>query len=364
MSCYTSLNFTLKLLFAARSGRAARKTAEELRFQKELEEAMRLSSEECSSSSQEIVPCRTSKNISVPPSSLVESETEIVPSKSSIINVTKVAEKPIVSEPKTNEVAQNYGEVVNNLLKNQSENLTKKRKVDESWVVKEKPRPKPKRVIIESSDDDDDFEDDDSEDDEEDWEEKKKSKAKARQPIKEKKKVMIKKSPVKKVSKAKEKKPCSPTPNPEGSLSPKTPLSDHNRLTAMPKCKNMFQSKNPVKLKMTPRKDEVSSKPTSVSNEVQTQSTPGLSSSLANILGKLNSKPSPSTPAGSKSSRTKESLLPSTPVQKKLPSWTPPAKVGSSSGGLGAASPSIGLRVGLSRNYRSKPLHPSSLVQK
>merc|ERR1719481_2123089 len=193
---------------------------------------MRLSSEECTSSSQEIVPCRTSKDsgISVPPpSSSVESETEIVPSKSSNINVTEEGEKPIVSESNADEEAQNYGEVVNNLLKKQSENVNKKRKVDESWVVKEESRSKPKRVIIESSDDDD-FEEDDLDDDEDDWEDKKRPKAKAKSKQPEKKKVLTKKSPIKKVTKVKEDKPCSPKANPEGSLSPKTPLSDHNRI--------------------------------------------------------------------------------------------------------------------------------------
>ena len=80
----------------------------------------------------------------------------------------------------------------------------------------------------------------------------------------------------------------------------------------------------------------------------QQPATPGLSSSLASILGKVTS---PASPA------------PSTPLQKKLPLWTPPSKAGtpgkSNNSSLPAASPRIGMRLGLSRNYKTKPLHPS-----
>ena len=73
----------------------------------------------------------------------------------------------------------------------------------------------------------------------------------------------------------------------------------------------------------------------------QLAATPKLSSSLATVLGKLTSNPG-------------------TPVQPKIPSWTPPAKVGTPGALTGpVGSPVIGLRLGLSRRFKSKPLHAS-----
>ena len=149
----------------------------------------------------------------------------------------------------------------------------------------------------------------------------------------------------------------------------KSPLREHNRLAALPKCQNMFQNKSPVKLKVTPRKEAPPPVPkpvipTKISPQtVASPATPGLSSSLANILGKLSSRPASKQPPPASPVPSKALVMARTPVtpgQRKLPSWTPPAKAGSAAGGSAVlASPSIGLRVGLSRKHRGKPLHSS-----
>ncbi|KAK7471749.1 hypothetical protein BaRGS_00035631, partial [Batillaria attramentaria] len=56
---------------------------------------------------------------------------------------------------------------------------------------------------------------------------------------------------------------------------------------------------------------------------------------------------------------------PPTDVVSKRPAWTPPARAGGGSPSVGASSlksPSSGLRLGLSRHARVKPLHPSLKV--
>ena len=93
-----------------------------------------------------------------------------------------------------------------------------------------------------------------------------------------------------------------------------------------------MKKKSPVKLKVTPRKEKVKEVSTLNAASCQSPATPGLSSTLSNILGRFN-KQTPSSPAPSKtptslSASTSVSASPSTPVQKKLPAWTPPAKEG------------------------------------
>ena len=153
--CLSSDNEILSLI-SARSGRAARKSSDELRFQKELEEAMRLSSEEASMSSAEIIPCR---------SEVKDDENEVVkeeedgdssfdqakPSKYGAIVEEAIKETEILAKPPV---------------------LEKKRKVEEAWVTKEvtterKARPKGKKLVIESSDEEGDFVGDESSEDEE-----------------------------------------------------------------------------------------------------------------------------------------------------------------------------------------------------
>ena len=317
----------------------ARKSAEELRFQKEMEEAMRLSSEEVSSSSQEIVPCKSE----------AEQETDIL-----------VTDKTFDQEPK------GYGDIVNKVIAEAeitavAKPAERKRKVEETWVVerKERRRSKPKRYVVESSgDEDEDFVDEISDEDD-DFEASGKSKKKAKLKEDESKKKDTKSSNTRRSTPRKSKEIKSKVED-DDPLPPQKPLADHNRLAGLPKCPNMFQNKSPVRLKVGAKPPQ-EQQPEAVSPASPAPATPGLSSSLSAILGKLGSKGTPkltskltSSPCPSPAS----ARAPVTPVQKRLPSWTPPARAGAASPSL-AASPSIGLRLGLSRNYKSKPLHPS-----
>ena len=311
---------------------------DEARFQKELEEAMRLSSEEASVSSAEIAPCRSEGN----------------------------------ADKKNANRSFDHGAILEEVIR-ETETLAqapapdRKRKV-EDWVTEQSPRkqrnrPSAKKVVIESSDEEDFAGDVSSDEEEFDIKPSKKSKANKRET---KPKVAKRISPRKCAMRTEE-------PDVPVTGTPQLPLREHNRLAALPKCQNMFQNKSPVKLKVTPRKEPipvpnlVNSIP-ALSSVSASPTTPGLSSSLANILGKLSSKSvssaaskqPPVSPSPSVSLVT--ARTPGTPVQRKLPSWTPPARAGSGSGGSAAvlASPSIGLRVGLSRNFKkTKSLHPS-----
>jgi len=344
-----------------RGGRAARKSAEEVKFQKELEEAMRLSSEDCTLSSAEIVPCQSGAAGDVPVKTINEKEFIVTEESQEPHTIAKTDNKPVIEEilsTKNSEDEDNADEVI-------SKPVDRKRKVDSDWIVekpvtKVKPRVKPKRIIIESSDEDEDFVDaekyDEESDDADNWESKKKvnTKRNERSASKKTSKTDDTREPLKSVND----KPKSPPKTIVVEKSPKSPLREHNRLAMMPKCPNMFQSKSPVKLKVTPRKEKPKEILAPAASSFHSPATPGLSSTLSNILGRFN-KQTPSSPAPSKKP-VSISASPSTPVQKKLPSWTPPSKVGlDSDRGQPCPSPSIGLRVGLSRNYKSKPLHPS-----
>jgi len=324
---------------SSRSGRAGRKTADEVKFQKELEEAMRLSSEEASMSSAEIAPCKSETLKEDGDSSFDHA----APNKYGAIVEEAIRETEILAKVPEPE---------------------KKRKVEEAWVTEQSPRrsrPKGKKLVIESSDDEDDFVGDESSDEEE-FEIKPTKKSKVNKKDTKPKEVVKRVSPRKAANKK------SPEPNVPITEPLKSPLREHNRLAALPKCQNMFQNKSPVKLKVTPRKEAPPPVPkpvipTKISPQtVASPATPGLSSSLANILGKLSSRPASKQPPPASPVPSKALVMARTPVtpgQRRLPSWTPPAKAGSAGGSSVLASPSIGLRVGLSRKHRGKPLHSS-----
>ncbi|XP_056281057.1 RAD51-associated protein 1 isoform X1 [Pseudoliparis swirei] len=71
-------------------------------------------------------------------------------------------------------------------------------------------------------------------------------------------------------------------------------------------------------------------------------------------------KLAPKIPASSPSVSTSTPALPLSPMGGRVPKWNPPAQVGSShtSSGPAVKSPGQGLRLGLSRLVRVKPLHP------
>ncbi|XP_034382688.1 RAD51-associated protein 1 [Cyclopterus lumpus] len=71
-------------------------------------------------------------------------------------------------------------------------------------------------------------------------------------------------------------------------------------------------------------------------------------------------KLAPKIPASSSSVSTSTPALPLSPMGARIPKWNPPAQVGRSPTSFGPAvkSPGQGLRLGLSRLVRVKPLHP------
>ena len=237
-------------------------------------------------------------------------------------------DKPVVEDvPSTinseNVNTNDFDEVI-------SKPVDKKRKVDSDWIVekpvtKVKPRVKPKRIVIESSDEDEDFVDKfehEDESDDDNWGSRKKVKSKRNERQASKKKLKTEDAQL--PSKTVNNKSKSPIID-QKEL--KSPLREHNRLAMMPKCPNMFQKKSPVKLKVTPRKEKVKEVLTPNASSCPSPATPGLSSTLSNILGRFN-KQTPSKTPTSLSASTSVSASPSTPVQKKLPAWTPPAKEG------------------------------------
>ena len=324
-------------LGASRSGRAARKDAEEERFQRELEEAMRLSAasseDGCSLSSSDIVIAKVpsaaeSSQDSAKEVIHVDSRQEPV---KEIIKETELLPFKAVKEVKRLQELETQPPPIKP-HPDPSKELPEPILVQPSPPKENKRRSRAKKRVIESSDEED------FEKEVDDWEEKVKPRAKPKTP---------KKTPAKA---GKEKKQKTGGKKEEFITAEAAPLSDLNNKRPSPgKPSNMFQAKSPVRPRLTPRKAEASPAPTkslAAGNAASKPATPGLSSSLASILGKVTS---PASPA------------PSTPLQKKLPMWTPPSKAGTpgNNSSLTSASPRIGMRLGLSRNYKSKPLHPS-----
>jgi len=143
--------------------------------------------------------------------------------------------------------------------------------------------------------------------------------------------------------------------------SPLKPLGLHNIPEKLP------APSTPVlpSLKLAPRTPLSFSGP-KVTKTPSNLSGPKLAKTPSNHLHKVNSAQSPSLLTAASPSIAKPFQTPS-PMGGarprlgggKIPAWTPPARVGDvSSRASACASPSLGLRVGLSRNMKvSKPLH-------
>jgi len=356
----------------ARSGRPARKTAEELQFQKELEEALRISSTDVSSSSAEIVPVNRDEmqdkkdekerdelkmtgaidEILVVSDSSQEStrqghkgissaETEglrnlVEKEENEEIFMKKRKFKVIESDDDDEFETEISKPVVSKQRDNPVSERSKKRKIDESWVVSGRKKTddakehkitlkrevRPKKYSGDSSESENFSEDSGGDESDDEFE-----------PVPQtRKKTPVKKPPTKKTP-VKKSVRHHPVASGESNPSPKKPLAHHNpspcSTIPQPKSNNMFQSKSPTHSISSLLKQFQS----------QNKSTP--------IMGlKPKTDPPPSA-------------APSTPLQKKLPCWTPPARVGTpgSKSLTPGHSPAIGLRVGLSRNFKSKPLH-------
>ncbi|XP_060745853.1 RAD51-associated protein 1 [Tachysurus vachellii] len=114
--------------------------------------------------------------------------------------------------------------------------------------------------------------------------------------------------------------------------------------------KSIKKEKKPVKVAKTKPQSKVKNSSGLSSPEVR-------SPSAAQPLSALNR--SPSTPPVNKSA------LQSSPAGGRVPKWTPPGLVGRSPSSCQSPplkSPGLGLRLGLSRLARVKPLHPNSVA--
>ncbi|XP_051248231.1 RAD51-associated protein 1 isoform X4 [Dicentrarchus labrax] len=117
-----------------------------------------------------------------------------------------------------------------------------------------------------------------------------------------------------------------------------------------------------VKTKRSPpsKKEKPASKPAKSKSQAAAASTPVRSPPTAKVAPKRPA--SSSTVSTSKSASASKPAFSLSPAGGKLPKWTPPAQIGrspSSSQSPAVKSPGQGLRLGLSRLVRVKPLHPS-----
>jgi len=314
----TSTQMDEVLLGEGRAGRPRRRTNEELKFEKDLEAAIKISEVETESSG-DLVPVgegKTDELVHGPSSAdtvvfdpqAVDSETD--EDSPDDTNKKTVTDKGGSSEDgkKEYEVAENVGE-------------NRKRKREEEWIVSKNPNNSKK--LATNNDNDEDYSGEESggsnDSDEEFQPEVKRGKA-------VKKTLTDRKTPVK-----------SKITSSKG----KTKMEKENK----PSPRAHSSKPNPVKTSSKPLPS--STPPVSTSTPVRTSTT----------LAKTNSG------SGPVSFQMPSPLVATN--RPKIPHWTPPARVGGSvlSPKVGAAaspagSPAIGLRVGLSRNMRvSKPLH-------
>ncbi|XP_037615775.1 RAD51-associated protein 1 isoform X4 [Sebastes umbrosus] len=124
------------------------------------------------------------------------------------------------------------------------------------------------------------------------------------------------------------------------------------------------------KVSKTKKKEKVTknekTKPPPVSKKEKEPSKPSKSKSQATVASvPVRSPPTaelaPKRPASSSTVSTFKPALSPSPAGGKIPKWNPPAQVGRSptSSSSAVKSPGQGLRLGLSRRVRVKPLHPS-----
>jgi len=412
---HTSTQMEISEPLTSRGGRPARKTADEIKFQLELEEALRVSSEDVSISSAEILPvvrkevemngeindseAQTSDKGKGP---VVDVDEILVVSDSqeSVEHGLSSAETVAIKEGKGDtredsdeedivmkkrqfkvidsedefetEVASKTATTVKptNVPESASTKVneaSRKRKAEEMWVVSDKKKrsnkledlkttlkrtAKPVKKYTGDSSDSENFSDDDTDGSD------KESDDDEFVPVKSKKKTPLKKSTAKRTPPKHPAKSLPPVSTNVPELSPKKPLGSHNPIPIpaipLPKSKNMFQNKSPIKLNMNPKSPAIaSSKPIPTPKSY----TPGPTTSITSLLKQFQNQ-TKSTPVMGVTSKT-VTPSPSTPLQKKIPGWTPPARLGTpgSNSLTPGSSPSIGLRVGLSRNFKSKPLH-------
>ena len=295
-----------------RTGRAARLTAEEARFQAELAEAMRLSEEEQCSSSAEIVPPASSTS-----SETLRLETEEIKLTTELgTNKRKVEEAKKPEDFKKVKIEPAEKEEIVALVSTSEEEEEEPRKLPSSNKKKLM-----KKTIISS--------------DEEEV-------GGAQDQMSKRKTAPRKKSKKKNVVLSENES----NEEEEEFENVKDPVSASTQKKTKPGKKSSAKPMTPVAA-VAPLKTRNTEEDQQPESSGPVPATPKLSSSLATVLGKMSS--SKSAP-----------VSPGTPIQRKLPSWNPPAKVGTPGAPSGqVGSPAIGLRLGLSRRFKSKPLHAS-----
>ncbi|KAM4748776.1 RAD51-associated protein 1 [Rhinophrynus dorsalis] len=127
-------------------------------------------------------------------------------------------------------------------------------------------------------------------------------------------------------------------------------FSGDNEKFAMKQSKKSKANKSPNQKSKSEKKENITAKPKAAGSSVSPP-----------VSIKVKSLPSITTPVSSPASA--KSVLPhSPPVGMKRPTWSPPAVLGNVKSPLGGStvkSPNQGLRLGLSRLARVKPLHPT-----
>jgi len=436
-----------------RGGRPSRKSREEAKFQEELEAALKMSSEEVTTSSGEVLApgappsanndykgieltekdlreeqldrtrgespgdkvetrpqTKFSGNLkdAVKAEDIMEVEgisqesartedkvpktTTSVPLENEEEFIFKKKVKPIVSD---DEFETDFGS--KNSLNKKVDDTVKKRKVDEAWVVSEKKkdlkdplilriRKKATKKYLDSSASEDEFSDEFDKEREDDESEEE------FEPVQSKKTTKIK-DPPKKASKVSTKPELSDTNNSE----PTRPLGPHNPVSPAPATTgkspayraprrlnidgSLSNTKPQTRLPGNFQSPVLSKPPTSAPTSspviptpnppisaptrspiipTPNPSTPSPTPSISRLLSSLPKSLTKSCPPPSRLTPLPTGQKLSSPGVRKMPAWTPPSKIGklSLSSPVPNSSPSIGLRVGLSRNWKAaKPLH-------
>ncbi|KAM4569297.1 RAD51-associated protein 1 isoform 2-T2 [Odontesthes bonariensis] len=137
--------------------------------------------------------------------------------------------------------------------------------------------------------------------------------------------------------------------------------SEDEEFTVKKACKakknEKVTKKDKTKSAPASKKEKHPSKPLKSKSQTAAASTPARSPPTAKLA--------PTRPASSCSVSTPKSAASLSPAGGRIPKWNPPAQIGKSpmsSQSSAAKSPGQGLRLGLSRRVRVKPLHPSAAI--
>ena len=391
-------NFNSLILAAVvEGGRPARKSAEERRFERELEEAIRMSAEEINSSPDtNTTPVTTEVKQTENEAAQVSSRENLnrTPGNVEVKGVRSADTEPFTVEdqededvvPRKKKFAKKLdsdddGFEVAAKVSAVGDSAAKKRKVQESWTVsaeltkpREARRRKPNRKFIEINSD---SESDNEEENDEEFNSVKSKKILLKcdnsNKLTEKKKLLEKPNKLettnatKRVSRTLIPVPEIPLPNNKNifqnkpSVTPRTVDSNSSQRKAEsrdecpnPKSRSLFQSKVPV----VPRTVETAGELRVTKTDENQATSPVKMGSISSLLKRFQSPASIHTSCPAPDQSPARTAL--TPAMRKLPLWTPPSKVGTSSPAHSVpSSPRLGYRVGLSRNIKSKPLHAS-----